>query len=147
MDGERLAGLIEAVELGDIRMFEVHGRVKQAEGVGEDVDLDLSYDTTVVPSNDRFAVFIRATLDYEEANLKATVAAVYTLSEPREDLDDELLDEFSQRVAAFQLLPFVREAFMTTAARLQTAAPVLPVWKFGPNDILRGRADPDHDGS
>ena len=73
--------------------------------------------------------------------MKIEVAVIYELRGwDREDLSQDLLREFAEKVALYQALPFLREAFVTLAGRLRVPAPVLPLMPkdMGPGDLTEG---------
>lgn len=67
-------------------------------------------------------------VDTEEGRLLSDVAVQFTHGEPLE-VDDSVLEEFTQRVGVMAAYPYLRECIHLTAARLRIAPPILRLLK------------------
>lgn len=144
MTTSEIRRLVDAVALADVRFFEVHGQV------------DLPTEGTDQPDNTGFELTIQTGERADERGLIAILTSTWTQSPVRlhvvvgglydvsKDLgieyDDELLEEFGDRVARYQLLPFAREGVASLATRLRITPPLIPLvpQRDGPGDLADG---------
>ena len=153
MSGDKLRKLVSCVHLVDIRTMSIEGRIDLDAGISDGVDgeaeLPLSLETAVSIRDDMQGLMasFAASLDrgstssVPATHMKIEVAVIYELRGwDREDLSQDLLREFAEKVALDQALPFLREAFVTLAGRLRVPAPVLPLMPkdMGPGDLTEG---------
>ena len=140
MSDDELRKLVNCVQLVDIRTVSVEGRIDISGGVSEDIDdegeLPLSFETAVAVRDDAQGLMASFTATFDRGStssapathMKITAAVFYELRGwDREDLGQDLLRGFAEKVALHQALPFLREAFITLAGRLRVPAPVLPL--------------------
>ena len=123
--------------------MDIHGEIN--EDVGDEGELPLSIEITVaVRDSQGLMVSFAASFDRGPASsaptthMKIAVAVFYELrDQDKENLSQDLLRGFAEKVALYQALPFLREAFITLAARLRVPAPVLPLMPqdMGPGDL------------
>ena len=140
MSDDELRKLVNCVQLVDIRTVSVEGRIDISDGVSEDIDdegeLPLSFETAVAVRDDAQGLMASFTATFDRGStssapathMKIAVAVFYELEGwGRENLSQDLLRGFTEKVALHQALPFLREAFITLAGRLRVPAPVLPL--------------------
>lgn len=119
---EDLEELFEAISLESIQFEELSVR----RYAGEEGPLDLSF--TVARSDDQTGMLARLNAHGFGRGAEYTVAvqATYQFAEPTE-IKSEILAEFLNRSAMVSLMPFLREAMLSSAARLQVDVPLLPL--------------------
>lgn len=150
MSDDELRKLVNCVQLVDIRTVSVEGRIDISDGVSEDIDdegeLPLSFETAVAVRDDAQGLMASFTATFDRGStssapathMKIAVAVFYELEGwGRENLSQDLLRGFVEKVALYQALPFLREAFITLAGRLRVPAPMLPLMpqSMGPGDL------------
>ena len=140
MSDDELRKLVNCVQLVDIRTVSVEGRIDINGGVSEGIDGEgeppFSFETAVSVRDDTQGLMGSFTATFDRGptssapatHMKINVAVFYGLRDwDREDLGQDLLRGFAEKVALHQALPFLREAFITLAGRLRVPAPVLPL--------------------
>lgn len=140
MSTNPLHALVAAVQLVDIRTASIEGTVDLRAGVKEtgtdEVSTPVEIKSAVAVSDDanRLLASLSATIDRlatpssPAVHMHVEIAALYELTGWRsEELDENLLSGFTYKAAAYQMLPFLREAFFGLAARLRVQAPILPL--------------------
>lgn len=140
MSDDELRKLVSCVHLVDIRTVSVEGRIDISGGVSEDTDdegeLPLSFETAVAVRDDAQGLMASFTATFDRrptssapaTHMKIAVAVFYELEGwGGENLSQDLLRGFAEKVALYQALPFFREAFITLAGRLRVPAPMLPL--------------------
>lgn len=150
MSDDELRKLVNCVQLVDIRTVSVEGRIDTSDGVSEDIDdegeLPLSFETAVAVRDDAQGLMASFTATFDRGStssapathMKIAVAVFYEFEGwGRENLSQDLLRGFAEKVALYQALPFLREAFITLAGRLRVPAPMLPLMpqSMGPGDL------------
>jgi len=153
MSDDELRKLVNCVQLVDIRTVSVEGRIDISDGVSEDIDdegeLPLSFETAVAVRDDSQGLMVSFAASFDRGptssapatHMKIAVAVFYELrDQDKENLSQDLLRGFAEKVALYQALPFLREAFITLAARLRVPAPVLPLM---PQDMGPGGLEVD----
>lgn len=150
MSDDELRRLVDCARLTDIRNVSVEGQVdihgEINEDVGDEGELPLSFETAVAVRDDAQGLMASFTATFDRGStssapathMKIAVAAFYELEGwGRENLSQDLLRGFAEKVALYQALPFLREAFITLAGRLRVPAPMLPLMpqSMGPGDL------------
>ena len=150
MSDDELRRLVDCARLTDIRNVSVEGQVdihgEINEDVGDEGELPLSIETAVAVRDDSQGLMVSFAASFDRGptssapatHMKIAVAVFYELrDQDKENLSQDLLRGFAEKVALYQALPFLREAFITLAARLRVPAPVLPLMPqdMGPGDL------------
>ena len=150
MSDDELHRLVDCARLTDIRNVSVEGQVdihgEINEDVGDEGELPLSIEITVAVRDDSQGLMVSFAASFDRGptssapttHMKIAVAVFYELEGwGRENLSQDLLRGFAEKVALYQALPFLREAFITLAGRLRVPAPMLPLMpqSMGPGDL------------
>lgn len=120
--------LVEMFDLEDISFVEVHG-TSEGEPVSEEDDGTVQFTLQYAHADEGDGALVRigATARRDETLLSVTVVARYSFNEAIEPLESEILRQFVNEVAMYQVTPFLREGLLTTASRLRIPAPLLPI--------------------
>jgi len=122
-----IADLVQKVELADIRLNEIVGR-RRADGAHVEEQDGTRVKAALTGSV--IEIRLQETHVTEEAVLSADVSALFQTAEPL-DVPSDLLTEFTERVGVFTVVPYLREAISTTAARLGVAVPLMQLVRQG----------------
>lgn len=127
---QRIEDLLDIVELLDIRFFELSGVVDRTALGGPEGSTEYQSPTQLQlgQSDDRrqIGVTVRVETKTDIASFVVEAAVEYACSEPVE-LTEDVKVEFANRLAFMNLVPFVREGLITTAARLRVNPPIIPI--------------------
>jgi len=125
--------LISHAELLDIVTYELQG-MRRSDSSYEDPD---SMHVSCRQEEMRTEVRVRHRHVQDDADLLADIAAVYEFDMPVKVLP-KVMTEFVERVAIMTIIPFLREAIMTTAVRMGVSVPVLAMVRQGTIKLTLG---------
>lgn len=156
MASEELQELTDLSQIVDVRFFRVEAKFdleKAASGTDDraEAEEDVNFLLTMNSRGDGrglVAVLECTVLQQPALRYAVEVSGLYEV-EGWEDgkYSEETVRAFGDRVAMFQLLPFVREGIADLATRLRLRVPILPLMPrdLGPADLVHDedfRADP-----
>lgn len=129
--------LLSITELVGVKTYElrsllVGGRDGEREATGpeEGAASDLGPEVMVRYEGKMIEARLRLEHRTEEAILTADIAVIYEMREARK-ITNAALGEFLEKVGVMAVFPFIREAIVTSAARLGVAVPVLGMLRAG----------------
>ena len=114
------------MELVDVRCTDLRAerRVRDVDEPDQDAP---TFGLTPVVSEDRLGlkVMVVAQLDLESAFISVEHDVLYTISEPIDDVSDEVMGGLLGTSTILTVTPFVREAFRSLATRIRVDAPLI----------------------
>lgn len=134
--------LLGVTELVAIHFIEFH-----AERVGaREVDDDEGFRIQIARDQDdqRLSLSFRLRAAQPQADYIVAVQTVYSLPEACPQVGDDVLNEFTERVAVMAAYPFLRQGIATLAATLEMPVPILGLLRAGSFTFA---AEPPEDAS
>jgi hypothetical protein len=113
-------------ELIDVLFFEVSA--KRLDVATEPQPMEIPLVAQIGQPEDNSEIIVRIAVDLagHQADFRVDVAARYKLEEPRLFTDPERVS-FAESGPMLTLVPFVREALMSSASRLRVDVPLVPL--------------------
>lgn len=127
---------IVILELSAVRSDKAQGSDDLAKGIfgGEynvetDFSMSMARDTE---STKKFRIQVTTNINADPGKIYVETAAEYALGDLNtEDLDEELMMEFANRVALMTLLPFIRQSVADISQRVFIQPLTMPIFKAG----------------
>ena len=127
---ETIEQVAKGVELVAITPYQLNG-FRRVEGDGTEEHGPALEAGFRVLEDSSAEVRLRMTLVTPQASLLADIAATYACEGRFGEEHQDLIGEFITRIGAMAVIPFLREAIMTTASRLGVEAPILGIVRQG----------------
>lgn len=99
---------------------------------GYDAEIDFELGMDRGEHDDKFRVRLQVLVESDPGIVRVNVAAEYSINELRiDEISEEIMLEFSNKVAVMTLIPYIRQSVADISQRVFTYPLTLPLYKAG----------------